>query len=258
MRFPRKGIQFYLAEILQRHADTQCPVWKCSAEHEDAFWKALLGLDSGREGHNSGVWPSSRWRLLRVPRCLRSPETLGQVGLKCLGRTGSPLGLVHLGGTRVQEVGRVGWAQEREREALWTTTPLRRGAVRGSGYVLRAGSMENMGRVSLERCPNAHLQNEPVLVGAGRIIRRSSPLHVSKLKGNGLQLSLKVALRVFPGLSSPWRTCGLGTHTVLLRGGLTSHCAPHPAAGLTWLGLQKSLPLCPSPTVPAPHPPQGL
>lgn len=110
MRHQRKVIHFCSVESLQSHTDTQLPVQKCSAEHEDAFWKALLGLASGRQGHSSGVWPSSRWQLLRVPAACWSTESLGLVGLGCLGRTGPPPGLAHLGGT--MESGRwAGWAR---------------------------------------------------------------------------------------------------------------------------------------------------
>lgn len=99
MKFQRKNIQFYSVESLQSHTDTQLHEQKGSAEQEDALWKALLGLDSGRQGHSSGVWLSTRWQFLTVPSCLWSTESLGQVGLRWLGRTGSPLKLAHLGGT---------------------------------------------------------------------------------------------------------------------------------------------------------------
>lgn len=138
MKFQRKGTQFYSVETLQNHTDSQLPGQKGSNEHEDTLWKALLSLDSG-------VWPSTKWQLLRVPSCLWSTESLGQVGLRWLRRTESPLSLAHLGW--------VGW--EHRGEALWTTKALCRGAepwVWGRGKsTMKGSSTENMGTVSLER-----------------------------------------------------------------------------------------------------------
>lgn len=127
MRFQTKGTQHYSLELFQNHTNTQLPVQKGSTEHNDVFWKALLSLDSGRQGHSSGVWLSTRWQLLRVPSCLWSTECLGQVGLRWLWRTGSPLRLAQLGGTTESRIW-AGWGGSTGDEALWTTKVLYRGA----------------------------------------------------------------------------------------------------------------------------------
>lgn len=142
----KKGyIHFCFLEIVPSHTGTQLPVQKCSAEHEDAIWKVLLGLDSG-------VWPSSRWQCLRVPAACGVQRAWG----RCRARTGSPLGLARLGGT-TESRRWAGWARHTTHTGrMGHRTALRRSRAMGleeRGHTRRAEGMGNMGRVSLERCP---------------------------------------------------------------------------------------------------------
>lgn len=117
----KKGYKLYCVETLQNHTDTQLPGQEDFNEHGDTFWKALLSLHSGRQGHFSGVGPSTK----RQPQLPVEPGTSGAE----MAEDWSPLRLAHLRW--------VGW--KHRREALHNPRALQRSLGLGEGKVhLRA------------------------------------------------------------------------------------------------------------------------